>query len=84
MIDLPLGKAIVAVEAQIKCDFECMDVNKECLIKNKCCYGCELKRKVKTENPRFGEMCGTLVCVPFGRMDNKKVIFKIVDYKTEK
>ena len=82
MIDLPDGKALIAVDRGIQCNDECMDVDYKCPID--CCKGCDLSG----DNPDMqnmqgipdGEMCGLLCCISQSRRDGRNVHYKVVDY----
>ncbi|MDR2597447.1 MAG: hypothetical protein LBC76_09045 [Treponema sp.] len=75
MIYIPLGKALIAVESKIKCNFECMDDNFECNID--CCKGC----KFHEDDNEFSDGDCDMYCNKTSRKDGKTVIFKLVNYK---
>jgi len=77
MIDLPVGKAIIAVPREFECNEECKNEDFHCL--NDCCKGCDMKDKV-LEGLFDIDTCGSLCCVPGNRKDGKNVIYKLVDY----
>ena len=77
MIDLPIGKAIVAVESNLACDFECMNEDYKCAID--CCNGCAMQDE-KLEGLPDPETCGCMSCTPETRKDKKNAIFKLVEY----
>ena len=66
MMYVPIGKAIIPVNAQLKCNKECMNEDYQCQTKS-CCDGCELEDCV-------------LACLSGDREDGLNVIFKMVDY----
>jgi hypothetical protein len=76
MVDLPIGKAIIAVLSDVQCKNECNDEDYHCTID--CCKGCDL----------LGETLGGIIeketcvlcCLSANRRDGKHVIFKLVDY----
>ena len=78
MIDLPIGKALVAVHNDTQCKMECENDEYICKLKN-CCKGCELDI-YDIGSDLDDEVCGCLACVPCDREDKKHVIFKLVDY----
>ena len=78
MIDLPVGKALVAVYADIQCKQKCTDPDYQCSVDD-CCYGCEISTE-DIANFSDSETCGFLACIPKNRRDKKHVIYKLVDY----
>ena len=79
MIDLPLGKALVAYEAHKKCGLKCEgDKNYDCHL-NMCCDGCEMKEET-ISGGLDDVVCDYLCCNDITRKDGKNVFYKIVDY----
>jgi len=78
MIDLPIGKALVAVLSDVHCNNECEDEDYRCTLD--CCKGCELKRAEFEDKPDYSDMCNSLFCISAVRGDDNKVVFKLVDY----
>lgn len=78
MIDLPIGKALIAVYSDIQCKQECMDPDFQCQVKD-CCKGCELDPDTLGSIPDC-ETCGCLACIPCNRKDGKNVIYKLIDF----
>ena len=78
MIDLPIGKALVAVLNDTQCKMECKNEDYICKVKN-CCKGCALESH-ELGSYTDNEVCGCLACIPANREDEKHVIFKLVDY----
>jgi hypothetical protein len=81
MIDLPIGKALVAYEAHKKCGLKCeTDKENECRL-NMCCDGCEMKEiEGEIRGGCEGDVCEFLCCFGNTRKDGKEVFYKIVDY----
>ena len=77
MIDLPIGKALVAVESDVQCNTECMTEDLNCSAK--CCEGCELTSWDLKGIPDT-ETCGCLCCISSNRRDGKNTIYKLIDY----
>ena len=77
MIDLPVGKALVAVQSEIQCEYECMDEQYKCV--KECCKGCELHNNELDGFPD-DDLCGCLCCNSSSRRDELKVVFKLVNY----
>ena len=78
MIDLPVGKALIAVYSDIQCKQECGDPEYLCPVDD-CCKGCEISTEDIASFPE-SETCGCLACIPENRRDEKHVIYKLVDY----
>ena len=78
MIDLPVGKALIAVYTDLQCKQECFDPEYQCPV-NDCCKGCEIS-KGNIASFIDSETCDCLACIPQNRGDKKKVIYKLVDY----
>ena len=76
MIDLPIGKAIVAVKSYIECGYECINEDYECSID--CCKGCVMQEE-ELEGFPDNETCGCFCCSPDTRRDGKSAVFKMVD-----
>ena len=66
MMYVPIGKAIIPVNAHLQCNKECMNEDYHCPTQN-CCDGCVL------EDCEF-------TCQSGDREDGLNVIFKMVDY----
>ena len=77
MIDIPIGKALIAVQHDLKCHRECDNDDYQCKID--CCKGCVMRKK-SIESFPDGETCGCVCCNPDSRKDGKNVIFKLIDY----
>jgi len=77
MIDLPIGMAIVAVQSDVNCSYECKDEDYQCSID--CCKGCAMKDE-ELEGIPDRETCGCLCCAADTRRDGKRAIFKLLDY----
>ena len=77
MIDLPVGKAIVAVESDVQCNFECTKENYNCPFN--CCKGCELLNEELQKCPD-SESCKFFKCTSSARRDGKNIIYKLIDY----
>ena len=77
MIDIPIGKAIIAVYSTHQCKEECKDEDYECTID--CCKGCDMRIE-KLQGRLDNETCGCLCCNPTERRDGKSVIFKLTEY----
>ena len=77
MIDLPVGKAIIAVPCEFECNEECRNEDFHCPID--CCKGCDVNDKA-LEGLLGIDVCGSLCCVPGNRNDGKNVIYKLVDF----
>jgi len=83
MLNLPIGKALVAYEANkkrgLKCDqYEDIDDFK-CEYKGGCCEGCEIKN-LDLDGQYSSFDCGELCCFKSSRTDGKDVFYKLVDY----
>ena len=77
MIDLPIGKALVAVLSGIQCDENCLDEDFQCPLD--CCSGCELSdRDIGGGDDE--DVCGCLCFAASWRRDEKHVIYKLIDY----
>jgi len=81
MLDLPIGKAIIAVLSDVQCNDECKNEDFHCTID--CCKGCEMDDEILRGLFDDGA-CGNLCCIPGNRKDGKHVIFKLVDYPDKK
>ena len=79
MIDLPIGKALIAVYADKQCKRECKNDNYQCIEYKDCCKDCKLSQQ-EIEGPSDDDICGCLCCIPEERRDAKHVIYKLVDY----
>ena len=77
MIDLPIGKALIAEYFDIQCGCECEDENYHCTID--CCKECKLDFD-KIGGFPDDDVCGCLCCAGVLRRDGKQVIYKLVDY----
>jgi len=77
MIDIQIGKALIAVPLEKQCNNECMNDDYKCPID--CCKGCVLKNE-DLAGVLGEETCGTVCCSSGTRKDGKSVIFKLVDY----
>jgi len=77
MFELPLGKALIVQESEIKCNDECNDEKYECPIKD-CCIGCVFHETDEYQS-LYDYQCG--ICKPNSRKDGKRIIYKIIDYK---
>ena len=77
MIDLPFGKALIAVDSGIKCNGICETDDYQCKIN--CCDGCWLDC-ITLKGLDSGEVCESLCCIPHERKDGKNVFHKLVDY----
>ena len=75
MFYIPLGKALIAVQSKIKCNFECMEDKYKCPLD--CCKGCVFHEK----NEEFSDGDCDMCCSPHSRKDGKMVIFKLVNFK---
>ena len=78
MIDLPIGKALVAVLSEVQCNNECVDEKYKCTLD--CCKGCIMQKKTLEGFPD-SELCGCISCNANDRKDKKHTIFKLVDFK---
>ena len=76
MLDLPVGKALVAVYADVQCNMECGEDECPYAIST-CCKGCEVDNETLSDD---GDACSSLCCIPTVRKDGKHVIYKLVDY----
>ena len=83
MLNLPIGKALVAYEAVKKCGLKCdqyEDIEDfKCEYKGGCCDGCGIK-DVDLDGAYAGFSCDDLCCFKHSRQDGKDVFYKIVDY----
>ena len=77
MIDLPVGKAIIAVYSDSQCNGECTKKDIPCDID--WCKDCDLHIDTERGFPN-GYMCDYFNCLPLDRKDGKHVVFKVVDY----
>ena len=77
MIDLPVGKALIAVLSGIQCDDECLDEDFQCPLD--CCNGCEMGGNA-IGGGEDGDVCSCLCCSASWRRDQTHVIYKLVDY----
>ncbi|MDR2785621.1 MAG: hypothetical protein LBB83_06875 [Treponema sp.] len=76
MLDLPLGKALIAVPSAAQCHDECMQENYRCTLD--CCGGCAFHDDSLWEKGR-DHLCDDLCCTPGSRKDSTNVVFKLVD-----
>jgi len=81
MLDLPIGKAIIAVLRDVQCNDECKDEHYQCPID--CCKGCAMKDK-SLEGNFDNDPCEAFGCIPGFRKDKKHVIFKLIAYPQKK
>jgi hypothetical protein len=81
MLDIPIGKAVIAVLRDVQCNDECADADYQCPID--CCKGCVLTDK-SLGGIYDNDPCGALCCVPGFRKDGKHVLFKLIDYPLKK
>jgi len=83
MIEIPIGKAIVALKSDLQLNQEYGD--KDLNWEVECCKGCiffdDTKRK-ELEGLTDSETCGCLLCNAESRRDKMNVIFKLVDLLT--
>jgi hypothetical protein len=79
MIDLPVGKAILAVKFDLNCERKCLKDDDYRCPKMDCCSGCEINEEYLMGFPN-DETCGLLSCIPENRKDGLHVVYKIVDY----
>jgi hypothetical protein len=79
MIDLPVGKALIAVFADKQCEQKCTDENFRCAKYNNCCDGCDLFEN-KIGGFSDNDICSNFCCIPGNRQDKKFVVYKLVDY----
>ena len=77
MLDIPIGKAVVAVLRDMQCNVECADEDYHCPID--CCKGCVMDDQALGGKDNH-DACGALCCIPEFRRDGKHVHFKLVDY----
>ena len=77
MIDLPVGKAIIAEYSDGQCNSECTKNDILCDID--WCKGCDLNDETTGGYPEK-EICGFLSCMPSDRKDGKHVIYRVRDY----
>jgi len=78
MIEIPIGKALIAVEVETEV---CEDCNEDTI---GMCENCNVKtRCAKCVILETGGDCRDVKCNAKDRKDGKNVIFKIVDYKEE-
>ena len=84
MVDIPIGKALIAVESDIECNFECMDETYHCPLTDQCCRGCVMEETDELISRLDDETCGCLACNPGFRKDKKKIVYKLVDYPVKK
>jgi len=77
MIDLPIGKALIAVYSDAQCNCECANEDYQCYID--CCNGCEMNNDA-LEGLIGEDICGCLCCTPADRKDGKNVIHRLIDY----
>ncbi|MDR2597270.1 MAG: hypothetical protein LBC76_08130 [Treponema sp.] len=76
MIELPIGKALIAVEGK---SGACEDCDES---KIGMCENCDVKTMcVQCVILETGGDCRDVACLAKDRKDGKKVIFKLVDYK---
>jgi hypothetical protein len=80
VIDLPVGKALIAEVLELKCDRRCeVEPDYNCPTQE-CCNGC-----IALENKIGGSpddtVCGLFCCFPENRRDGKNVVIKMVDRK---
>jgi len=81
MIDLPIGKAIIAVVNDVQCKVKCRNENYKCPNQKNCCEGCVMKSDILRSYPDE-DLCEYFSCVYKFRKDGKKVHFQLVDYPT--
>lgn len=76
MIDIPLGKALAAVEGKSEacedCDERKIGMCENCGVKTMCAQ-CEIFNT--------GGNCDDVACLSEDRKDGKKIVYKLVDYK---
>ena len=77
MIDLPIGKALIAEHFDVQCNCECKEDDYDCPID--CCKECELELFNIGGFPD-DDICGCLCCSSISRKDGKQVVYKLVDY----
>jgi len=80
MIDLPVGKALIAVYADKQCKQECREEDYQCPNYMDCCKGCEGDIDSKIGGCPDSDVCGCLCCIPEARRDGRHVVYKVVDY----
>ena len=80
MIDLPVGKALIAVHSSKQCKQECRNEDYKCPNYKDCCKGCELDINELGGSPD-NDVCACLCCIPDERRDEKHVVYKLVDYQ---
>lgn len=76
MIDLPIGKALIAIPGPVQCKYECMEEDYVC--NRDCCAGCDVKNREEDDDEIF--CCDDLACNSSSRKDGISVIHKVVDY----
>ena len=82
MIDLPIGKALIAVLTGKECGQKCMNEDYHCPNYMDCCDGCKINLE-DVGGLRDDDVCGCLSCCAVSRKDGKHVIYKLVDYPVE-
>ena len=81
MLDIPIGKALIAVERTEQCGQKCKDAKYKCPNYKECCGECEMD-DVDIGGVPDDDVCGCLCCIPENRKDRKHVIYRLVDYNT--
>ena len=77
MIDLPIGKALIAVHSERQCSQECKYEGYHCSASEECCMGCELSSDLG--GMPDDDICGCLCCISDSRRDGNHVVYKIID-----
>ena len=79
MIDLPVGKALIAVHTEKPCNQQCRNEDYQCPSVADCCSECEIY-DVSIGGILDDDVCGCLCCIPEARRDRDHVIYKLIDY----
>ena len=80
MIDLPVGKALIAVYVDAHCKGECGDEDSLCPHNKNCCEECDVKDDKELDDNFDSPPCECLSCTAKGRRDGRQVVYKLVDW----